>query len=210
MTTAEGRLTWSRLLPLGDAADGTWLAERAAGEALRRAAAEVRGVAPGALRVELAAEAAAAPFPVPPGGLPPGRLRIAAEFAATADRPLPGLAEEVRAALFAAARDRLGLPVTEVDLRVTALLDDAPDSPAPTAPPEGDAGPRHPDDPIAAAATAVDGVATVTAVRRTHDHVRVELTTTSTRRASDVARNARTAAAGATTVPVTVVVTALR
>ncbi|MEU8528833.1 MULTISPECIES: hypothetical protein [Streptomyces] len=198
MTTAEGRAptlrgrpAWGRALPLGFAADGTWVAEQAAREVLRQAAAEVRGVAPGALRVELAAEEAAAPFPVPPGGLPPGRLRIRAEFAATADRPLPGLAEAVREALFAAARDRLGLPVVEVDLRVTSLLDEVPDSPAPTAPPEGD--------PV-----------TVTAVRRGHDHVRVEVVVTSTRRTSDVAREARAAEAPNHDVPVTVLVTDIR
>ncbi|MFW6689638.1 hypothetical protein [Streptomyces sp. MAR4 CNX-425] len=41
-----------RLLPLGDAADGAWIAERAASGVLRRAAAGVRGVRVTALRVE--------------------------------------------------------------------------------------------------------------------------------------------------------------
>lgn len=41
-----------RLLPLGDAADGAWLAERAAAGVLRRAAAAVRGARVTVLRVE--------------------------------------------------------------------------------------------------------------------------------------------------------------
>ncbi|MEO3767872.1 hypothetical protein [Streptomyces sp. B5E4] len=47
-----------RLLPLGAAADGTWIAERAAAGVLRRAAAGVPGARVTGLRVELAADAA--------------------------------------------------------------------------------------------------------------------------------------------------------
>ncbi|MFE3130072.1 hypothetical protein ACFXHD_42435, partial [Streptomyces hydrogenans] len=89
MTTGDGwtaavraRLAPGRLLPLGAVA-GAWLAERAAREVLGRAASGVRGVVPGALRIGAAAEAEVPdpPFPVPPGGLAPGPLRIDAEFA---------------------------------------------------------------------------------------------------------------------------------
>ncbi|MFJ2475765.1 hypothetical protein ACIOWI_22635 [Streptomyces sp. NPDC087659] len=147
MTTAEGwtgavraRLGLGRLLPLGTAEDGAWLAERAAEPVLRRAAEEVPGVAPGRIRTGLADPGAAgAPaVPPPPAALPPGPLRIEAEFAAAPGASLPELAGSLRTALFTAG-ERLGLPVTVVDLRVTALLD-APPEPASTSSP-GAAGP---------------------------------------------------------------------
>ncbi|MFE1734589.1 hypothetical protein ACFW6X_31335 [Streptomyces bacillaris] len=139
------RLGLGRLLPLGGATDGVWIAETAAASVLR-AEAVVPGAVLGTLRIGLSRGAAdrkdmttpeptsplssppasgAAPGPVPPpGALPPGPLRIEAEFRAAADRPLPGTAATLRAALVAAAAARLGLEVAEVDLRVTALLED--------------------------------------------------------------------------------------
>ncbi|MCZ7461099.1 hypothetical protein [Streptomyces sp. WMMC940] len=137
MTTAEGwtgavraRLGLGRLLPLGTAADGAWLAERAAEPVLRRAAGKVPGVVPGGIRAGLADPGAAGTptVPPPPAALPPGPLRIEADFAAAAAVPLPELAELLRAALFAAAREHLGLAVAVVDLRVTALLDAPPEA----------------------------------------------------------------------------------
>lgn len=138
MTTAEGwatavrsRLGLGRLLPLGGAADGAWLAERAAAGVLRRAAWAVPGVSPGRLRVGLAdPEAAGVPVvPPPPGALPPGPLRIEADFAVrlagSGTLPLPETAEMLRSALLREAEERLGLLVTVADLRVTALLEDA-------------------------------------------------------------------------------------
>lgn len=139
------RLGLGRLLPLGGATDGVWIAETAAASVLR-AEAVVPGAVLGTLRIGLSRGAAdrkdmttseptsppappsssgAVPGPVPPpGALPPGPLRIEAEFRAAADRPLPGTAATLRAALVAAAAARLGLEVAEVDLRVTALLED--------------------------------------------------------------------------------------
>ncbi|MEQ4608902.1 hypothetical protein ABMX48_20475 [Streptomyces cavourensis] len=139
------RLGLGRLLPLGGATDGIWIAETAAASVLR-AEAVVPGAVLGALRIGLSRGAAdrkdmttseptsppaspspsgAVPGPVPPpGALPPGPLRIEAEFRAAADRPLPGTAATLRAALVAAAAARLGLEVAEVDLRVKALLED--------------------------------------------------------------------------------------
>ncbi|HEY9367767.1 MAG TPA: hypothetical protein VIU94_04830, partial [Streptomyces sp.] len=146
-----------------------------------------------------------------PGGLPPGRLRIRAEFAAAAQRPLPELAEEVRTALFAASEQRLGLRIAEVDLRVTSLLDEPPDSPAPTAPPgRPRSGASVPDDPLAAAAASVEGVSAVTSVHG----ARIELATARPHRPLDVARAVRAALAGAgpgeaTAGDVTIVVTAI-
>ncbi|APE20833.1 MULTISPECIES: hypothetical protein [Streptomyces] len=262
MTTAEGwtaavrdRLAPGRLLPLGAAAEGAWITERAAREVLGRAASAVRGVVPGRLRIGPAEEpdevtgaaagtepadgAADVPAggpagvaedgppdgaaggavelpPVPPGGAVTGPLVITAALGAVAGRPLPELTGELREALFAVAREALGLPVARVDLRVTELLDAPPprDSPAPPPRPTSPAT----DDPVALAVLAVEGVAAVTdalgpPVHRDADRLRVELAVTAGRRALDVARAARTAAATAAatgTASVTVLVSDVR
>ncbi|MEU2509923.1 hypothetical protein ABZ621_35230 [Streptomyces sp. NPDC007863] len=223
MTTGDGwttavrdRLAPGRLLPLGTAADGAWLAERAAREALGRAVAGVRDAVPGALRIGAAGAAGdPGPLPVPPGGLPAGPLRIEADLAAVAGgRSLPETAEEVRALLLAAARG-LGLAVTEVDLRVTDLLEEAPvPEPAPPAP--GRTSPAT-DDPVALAVLRAPGVAAVTdalgpPVHRTPEAVRVECAVTADRPVVETARAARAAAAAAAPegAAVTVVVTEVR
>ncbi|MFJ3611589.1 hypothetical protein [Streptomyces hydrogenans] len=223
MTTGDGwtaavraRLAPGRLLPLGAVA-GAWLAERAAREVLGRAASGVRGVVPGALRIGAAAEAEVPdpPFPVPPGGLAPGPLRIDAEFAAVAaGRPLPETAEELRAALLAAAAE-LGLAVVEADLRVTDLLEEAP-APEPAAPPPGRAAPAT-DDPVAEAVLLVPGVAAVTdvlgpPVHRAGGAVRVEFAVAAEHPPAEVARAAHAAAAAAAPegAAVTVLVTEVR
>ncbi|MEI7030046.1 hypothetical protein [Streptomyces pratensis] len=137
------RLGLGRLLPLGGPADGTWIAETAAASVLRGAVA-APGTVLGRLRIGWAGEeaeqgtapdATAAP-PAPPSALPAGPLRIEAEFSAALGRPLPDAAAALRAALISAAAARLGLEVSEVDLRVTALLD--PGAPGGvTSPPDG-------------------------------------------------------------------------
>ncbi|WP_241837799.1 hypothetical protein [Streptomyces sp. CB03234] len=235
MATVRSRIGLGRLIPLGDAADGAWIAERAADAVLRRAARQVPGVEPGRLRIALAGAASATvpAFPAPPGSVPPGALRVEAEFAAGYGVPLPDLTERVRTALFTAAEVHLGLAVSEVDLRVTALLDAPPDSPATPAPPSEDpaatpaATPDGPakgpaddlsddhsddpaDDPAAAAAAAVPGVARLTtvlgpSVHRAAGHLRIELATAPDHRALDVARAVRGAVDS--TAPVTVLVT---
>jgi hypothetical protein len=124
------QLGLGRLLPLGGSRDGAWITEGAAGPVLRGAAAPVRGVRLGRLRIGPAdPEASEEPVvPPPPSGLAPGPLRIEADFQAWAGpgtpaaEPLPATAARLRAAL-AAAAERIGLTVTEVDLRVTGLLD---------------------------------------------------------------------------------------
>ncbi|MFE5482823.1 hypothetical protein [Streptomyces sp. NPDC056527] len=225
MTTTAGtgwaaavreRLGPGRLLPLGEAAEGAWLTERAARAVLLRAAASVRGVVPGALRVGLVEAGGGEPFPVPPGGLPPGTLGISAEFAAEygteESRPLPTLAAEVREALFSSAMGALGLAVVEVDLRVTDLAEgarEAPDSPAATHPPGRI--PPAPEDPTARAVLAVAGVAALTGtlgspLHRTPGLLRVELAVSAGHRALDVARAARTAATAAAPEATTVTV----
>ncbi len=142
----RGRLGLGRLLPLGSPEDGSWLAERAADAVLRRAAARVPGVVLGPLRVGLADPDAPPPAPAvppPPGALPPGGLRVAAEFEASAAEPIPHAAQRLRTALAEAAQQRLGLAVTEVDLRVTGLLTGAGRGTSPDAP--GDV-PEHASD----------------------------------------------------------------
>ncbi|MFI6950506.1 hypothetical protein [Streptomyces sp. NPDC050422] len=227
MTTADGsqraqgwtaavrqRLGLGRLLPLGGPADGAWISERAAAAVLRRA---VGGPGPVLLELRIAvADAEASPVPQvppPPSALPPGPLRIEATMAATAHQPLPAAAAALRAALLAAATQRLGLVVTEVDLEVTALLDTAPEGAEP--PPEPPR-PAEPESAAARAAAGVTGVATLTRVlgppvHTGADHVRVELATDGGHRALDVARAVRVAVTRAVDghPPVAVLVTAV-
>ncbi|MGW6395966.1 hypothetical protein ACWFR1_36945 [Streptomyces sp. NPDC055103] len=222
MTTAEGwtaavrdRLAPGRLLPLGAPEDGAWITERAARTVLDGAAAAVRGVVPGELRIGPGAEAEPDTAPGDEPDTAPG-LRISAGFGAVAGRPLPELGDELRAALLAAAEDGLGLVVAAVDLRVTELLDAAPENSGPAAPPPGRPSPAT-DDPVALAALRVEGVAGVTdavgpPVRRTAGQVRVELAVTAGRRPLDVARAVRNAVTAATkeATAVTVLVSELR
>ncbi|MFE3738758.1 hypothetical protein [Streptomyces sp. NPDC059134] len=232
MTTGQGTEGWTaavrqrlapgRLLALGEAADGTWLAERAATAELRRAAATVPGAALGEIRIALAdPDGAADPaVPPPPGAQPPGPLRIDGEFAAAPGEPLPALADRLRGALYARAVDGLGLRVTEVDLRVTALLEGAAESPAPAGPVGREA--AEPEDAVGRAAAAVPGVAHLTgvlggAVVRTAaaedggERVRVELATAAGHRPLEVARAVRARLAQLDEAPrtVTVLVTAV-
>lgn len=90
MTTADRwtravreQLGLGRLLPLGGPGDGAWIAERAAREVLLAAARGVAGVRPGDLRVGLADpdDVREPAVPLPPGALPPGPLRVTADFA---------------------------------------------------------------------------------------------------------------------------------
>ncbi|EST22256.1 hypothetical protein [Streptomyces roseochromogenus] len=204
-----------RLLPLGGPRDGAWIAEVAAGAVLERAAADgVPGVRLGTLRLSLAdpEEAAQPVVPAPPSALPPGPLRMTADFAATAAEPLPAVASRLRLTLTTAAVQRLGLALSEVDLRVTDLLDTEEPATAVRAPRPVPA--REPTDPdearAAAAALAVPGVSGLTAslgglgrgvlleehpadTALPHRHVRVELSTSADHRAVDVARQVRTA-----------------
>ncbi|MCE3033908.1 nucleopolyhedrovirus P10 family protein [Streptomyces sp. CMSTAAHL-2] len=199
-----------RMLPLGGPEDGAWIAEDAAGAVLRGAAADgLPGVRLGALRIGLAdpLRVAEPVVPAPPSALPPGALRVTADFAATSVEPLPATAERLRELLATAAAERLGLVVTEVDLRITELLE--PDGRLvevrPPRPPEA----RETTDlsglRAAEAALAVPGVVRLTgpgrAVRieeRTdgaaalaHRHVRVDLATDATHRTVEVARRVR-------------------
>lgn len=135
-----------RVLPLGGPADGSWITEQAAAGTLRAAAGTPAGVRLGTLRLSVAdPDRAPQPaVPAPPSALPPGPLRIEADFATVAGRPLPTVADQVRTALLEASVRELGLVVGVVDLQVSELLDEgeAPSSPAdrtqgPSATPRG-------------------------------------------------------------------------
>lgn len=82
----RSRLGLGRLLPLGGARDGAWIAEDAAAAVLRRAAGGVPGVALGKLRIAPAETGGTArsAVPAPPSALPPGPLRVEAEAEAAA------------------------------------------------------------------------------------------------------------------------------
>lgn len=210
------QLGLGRVLPLGGPRDGAWITEEAAAAVLRRVTASMRGVALGALRISLAEpEQSYAPaVPPPPSALPPGSLRITADFLAAAHpaaEPFPATATRLRAALATAATERLGLTVTEIDLRVTGLLDsdEVPvqptEEPAAVQPPPSGA---DEESRVAAAALSVPGVTHLTGAlgglghavhiddagpalpRR---HVRVELAVAEEHRTLDVARKVRTA-----------------
>ncbi|MER6705501.1 nucleopolyhedrovirus P10 family protein [Streptomyces fumanus] len=215
--TVREQLGLGRFLPLGGPRDGAWIAERAARGILLEAADSVPGVRLDGLRVGPAdpEEAQEPAVPPPPSALPPGPLRVTADLAATADEPLPTTTARVRTALATAATARLGLTVTEVDLRVTALLeaDREPARPPRPEPAPGDA--RGPGGPAgegdearaAAAALAVAGVTRLTDTlgRPAHftassgeavlprRHVRVECAVDAGHRTVEVARRLRAA-----------------
>lgn len=226
-----------RLLPLGTAADGCWLTERAAGDRLRAAAAGLPGVVVTGLRVDLRTAAPGPSRPLPPGALPPGLLRLTAECAMGWDAPVPQQARRLRAALGAAAAG-LGLALSEIDVHVARLHDDAPTAPAAGAGagPEGASGEVAPasthradgpgggtaGDRIGAAVLAVPGVLRLAplpgvaarGVRGTEGGVWLELAVDGAGPVLATALKARTAAAQAAgprgADDVTVLVTALR
>ncbi|MDX3517980.1 nucleopolyhedrovirus P10 family protein [Streptomyces scabiei] len=202
-----------RVLPLGGPRDGAWITERAAESVLRRAAAGLRGLGLGTLRISVAdPDGQEAAVPPPPSALPSGPLRVTADFAALADlaaEPFPASAARLRGVLATAAETVLGLRVAEVDLRLTRLLEG--DERAVSAAPGGPAA-APPDPPVptgdveqtraAAAGLSVPGVsalATVLGAAGTtapvlpRRHVLVHLTVTQERRTLDVAREVRAA-----------------
>lgn len=208
------RLAPGRLLPLGGSRDGAWMTERAAASVLAGAAAGVPGAWLGTLRIGPGdpRETREPVVPAPPSALWPGPLRVTADFAATAARPLPETADRLREALTAAA-DRLGLTVTEVDLRVTDLLEppaEPPPAPQPQRAPDAERTTDPDEAAVAAAVLTVSGVTRLTAAfgdrghavrvqRREsdaalpHRHVYVEVATDSAHRASEVAQRVRAA-----------------
>ncbi|MEU2794410.1 hypothetical protein [Streptomyces sp. NPDC007100] len=221
VTAVRQQLGLGRLLPLGSAADGAWIAERAAAGALRAAGDALPGLRVGTVRLSLE-DAGAAPepaVPAPPSALPPGPLRIGAEFAATPVRPVPATAELLRDALLACAADRLGLEVSAVDLRATDLLDEDGEGGGPRdggggTGADGSGGAQEAfgataDDagPLEAAVLRVPGVVRLVPalgalsrpVREERGHVLVQLAAAADRRTLDVARAVRGAVEAAAT-----------
>ncbi|MET8945502.1 nucleopolyhedrovirus P10 family protein [Streptomyces sp. NPDC004542] len=212
------QLGLGRLLPLGGARDGAWITERAAAELLLRAARDVTGAHLGTLRLGPAGPGGTeeSAVPRPPSALPPGPLRLTADFTATAAVPLPDTASRLRLVLATAAGEGVGLAVTEVDLRVSGLLDDEePPAPSPEAEPLAPTAPA-PDSAdadearAAVAALSVPGVIRLTGAlggvgRAVHieerreesalarRHVRVEVAVDAAYRTLDVARQVRAA-----------------
>ncbi|MEU9189139.1 nucleopolyhedrovirus P10 family protein [Streptomyces sp. NPDC048484] len=213
------QLGLGRLLPLGGPGDGAWITEAAVASVLRRAVRRVPGVRLGSLRLALIdPDAASEPaVPPPPSALPPGPLRVTAEFTATLtpDAPLPATASRLRTVLASTATERLGLTVTEVDLRVTGLLEDGADAPEPAEPdavrPDERRPSSHPDERrpssgtdesrVAAAALSVPGVTALSRTAQVEErhsdaalprrHVRVEIRVDTAERTLDVARAVR-------------------
>lgn len=223
--TVRHQLGLGRLLPLGGPGDGAWISEEAATAVLRTAVRGLLGVRLGTVRIGLAhpEDGRESVVPAPPSALRPGPLRLAAEFEATPSEPLPVTAELLRGALAEAAAVTLGLDLVEVDLRVTALLDETAEpspvrlepspvqpEPAPARQP-AEAGPGD-EALVAVAALAVPGVSGLTGLlgRPVHiedreagegalprRHVRVELAVGAGCRAVDVAREVRAAVGAA-------------
>ncbi|CAL9404112.1 hypothetical protein SUDANB96_01527 [Streptomyces sp. enrichment culture] len=220
------QLGLGRLLPLGGPRDGAWIAERAAERMLRRAVAGVPGVRLGPLRIAPAGpdEAYEPAVPPPPSALPPGPLRVTADFTASGTEPLPTAASRLRTALAKAATDEVGLTVTEVDLRVTGLGEADGASPEPSDAGTPGTSAQGDDSLVTAAVLSVPGVSRLTGTlgglgRAVHieerqdgsaslprRHVRVELAVRAGHRAVTVAREVRTAVAGALTDAPTVAV----
>jgi hypothetical protein len=223
--TVREQVALGRLLPLGEPGDAAWITESAVSAALRRAADVLPGVRLGAVALSLDEAAEHVPADgggAPVGALPYGPILLGADFAAGLDEPLPRSADRLRAALWATARDWLGVPVRSVDLTVTGLLDAEPapdavrggvvvDEPdPPSAEPAGTPAAR-----VAAAALAVPGVlrltrrlAGLTAGVRVHDtspdgadgparRVHVQFAVSAGHRPYEVARAVRSAAAAA-------------
>ncbi|MET8980289.1 nucleopolyhedrovirus P10 family protein [Streptomyces sp. NPDC004539] len=193
--TVRQHLGLGRYVPLGGPRDGCWIAESVAGTVLGRAlSGRVEGVRLGPLRLALAdpGNAREPVVPPPPSALAPGPLRMSAEFSARPTEPLPDSAARLRAALAAASAGRLGLVVTEIDLRVTGLVlaDDPPDEAPPLPPWTGPAA-----EELAGVAGVLGG--TVHLEERTATdalprlHARVEIAVEADLRALDVAREVR-------------------
>ncbi|NEA40240.1 hypothetical protein, partial [Streptomyces sp. SID11385] len=128
--TVRDQLALGRLLPLAGAARGAWLTESAASAALRRTGESVSGAGLGKVSFTAAEEGRAAPdagFPAPGTARPPGPLVLTATCGVHARGTLTEVTDALRAVLARTARERLGLDVVAVDLRVAELLDEAPE-----------------------------------------------------------------------------------
>lgn len=245
LQAVRAHLALGRLVPLGATSDRAWLAERAAGSMMRRAVARARlDVRLDDVRLSLATAVRAGegaggapadaprrtaepgePLAPPPSALPPGPLRMAAACAVRVDRPLGETVRELRATLAVAARERVGLDVTEVDVHVAELLEDAAGASGTAGGEDGDTGGRGEGGgdggrasgvvgPVAEAVLAVPGVVRLSGTlagwaRSPVGVVRLQLVVAPDRPTLAVVRQARAAAAAASRPAATVAVAAL-
>lgn len=104
---AETRL--SRMLPLDDPVRELRIAETTAAKVLRHAADGVPGV-----------RAASCRLTPEPGGT---TMTVTMTLATTLDQPVPGRAAQVRRAVAYAARRRLGLALSSIDVKIVSVLE---------------------------------------------------------------------------------------
>ncbi|MEV6107301.1 hypothetical protein AB0M28_21705 [Streptomyces sp. NPDC051940] len=171
----RAQLALGRLLPLGDAAEGTWIAESAAASVLMRCAAP--GLRPTSVRLALAdPETAGEPaVPPPASALPPGPLRIECQCEAGHGVPLREAATALRLALLRTAEDELGLLVDTVDVHIAALVNEVPP-------------PASPEPPRAAGSPLAD----MRIARETPDHAEAHIRAATGHPPLDAAHEART------------------
>ncbi|MFH9419698.1 Asp23/Gls24 family envelope stress response protein [Streptomyces sp. NPDC017529] len=109
MDLVRTELRPGRTLPLGEPEDDAWITEAAAAKTFRAAAETLPGVQAGSCRVTLLA--------------PHGPVKVALQLAAGYEWPLHVLADRVRERVSAAAWDRVGLLVAEIDVSVVDLVE---------------------------------------------------------------------------------------
>lgn len=113
MDVVRVELRPGRPLPLGEPAEDLWIMEAVAARALRTAGETVAGVRAGSCRI-------VPRDPYAPGGSAGVDVRL--DIVAPAGAALEHLAEQVRDQVLDAARTRLGMDVTAVDIRITDLI----------------------------------------------------------------------------------------
>ncbi|RLL67740.1 Asp23/Gls24 family envelope stress response protein [Streptomyces sp. Z26] len=114
-----------RTLPLGAPDEDGWIVEAAAAKAFRSAAETLPGVRAGSCRILPAdADGTARRGPLPGGTVPRGPVSVRLQVTGDLSRPVPELAEEVRARITEAAHDDLGMDVRSVDVQVIDVFVD--------------------------------------------------------------------------------------
>lgn len=108
-----------RPLPLGEPDEDLWIMEAVAARTVRTAAETVTGVRAGSCRIVPGA-------PHPAG---PARIDVRLELHVLLTHDLTELADRVRRRVREAVDDGLGLGITELDIRITDLLDPEEDTP---------------------------------------------------------------------------------
>lgn len=121
MQVVRAELRPGPLVPLGKLDEDNWIAEAAAAQVLREAADQLLGVSAGSCRLR----PASTPDDIrlsPGGRLPRGPLRLRIEVAVRPDWEFSRVADTVRARLFTAATEELGIDLRQIDVAVVDLL----------------------------------------------------------------------------------------